>query len=62
MSNDKNKVKHHTSLYYITVSIPLTCTIATPVNSRSRETHWTLDRDFLSISTLNKAVVRIFSW
>lgn len=36
--------------------------MATPANSSSRETHWTLDRDFLNINTLNRAVVRIFSW
>lgn len=40
----------------------LTWTMATPANSSSRETHWTRDRDFLSIRTLNRAVVRIFSW
>lgn len=39
-----------------------TWTMPTPVKSSSKEIHWILDRDFLSINTLNRAVVRILSW
>ena len=36
--------------------------MATPVKRSSRESHWSLDKDLLSMRTLNRAVVRIFSW